>query len=118
MGVSPDRLSPRAKEAILSENNHRLVSHATLWELAIKISIGKLVLHQDSFEAFLRDGLSAAHAELLPVDIKHIQGIVSLPMHHRDPFDRMIIEQALAEGIPVVSSDEVFDAYGGVQRIW
>lgn len=117
MGVSPDRLSHQSKKIILNEASHGRVSLATLWELAIKVSIGKLVLKQDSFESFISEGLASSRAELLPIEPKHIQRLVSLPLHHRDPFDRMLVAQALVEGVPIISSDEAFDTYG-VERIW
>jgi PIN domain nuclease of toxin-antitoxin system len=117
MGSSPDRLSPRSIEAIMNESTRRLVSYATLWELAIKVSLGKLVLREASFETLISEGLAALQAELLAIEPKHIQQVASLPFHHRDPFDRMLIAQAQVEGIPIISSDLAFDAYG-LRRIW
>lgn len=85
--------------------------------MAIKISQGKLLKDDKPFESVIASGLSIARATLLPIEPKHIHQLVSLPLHHRDPFDCMLVAQSLVEGAPIISSDEAFDAYG-VDRIW
>jgi PIN domain nuclease of toxin-antitoxin system len=116
-GISPDRLSSRVRQLLDAASNQRLVSVATLWEIAIKVSLGKLALRQDSFERLIDEGLAAAKATLLHIEPTHIKLVATLPYHHRDPFDRLLIAQALAEGVTLLSADAELDAYG-LQRIW
>jgi len=110
------RLSAKAQESIIAADGLILVSPASLWEIAIKISLGKYVLPAP-FTTFWEDQLQINSFTLLPVSLSHTARIVNLPFHHRDPFDRLIIAQSLVEGLPVVSSDELFELYG-VMRIW
>jgi PIN domain nuclease of toxin-antitoxin system len=112
---SPE-LSSTARDLIIDAENEILLSVASAWEIAIKVSIGKLTLSQP-FTLFLPDQLRRNDIELLPVTLPHIQHIATLPFHHKDPFDRMIIAQSLVEKIPLISIDAVFDAYS-VQRLW
>jgi PIN domain nuclease of toxin-antitoxin system len=106
------RLSPVAQAALSDEANRIMVSAATVWEIAIKVKIGKLRAPAD-----LVDRLIEQQFELLSITCAHGQRAGALPLHHRDPFDRMLIAQAQAEGIPIVSNEGIFDSYG-VQRIW
>lgn len=110
------RLSIDSQSVITNPNNQILVSIASLWEIAIKISIGKYQL-SDPFESFWLEQLKLNRFTLLNVAIQHTARIITLPFHHRDPFDRLIIAQALVERIPIVSVDDVFDLYG-VSRVW
>jgi PIN domain nuclease of toxin-antitoxin system len=96
--------------------NDKLVSPATYWEIAIKVSIGKLALSQ-SFEDFIDRGIRQNGFDILHIDPRHTGVVATLPFHHKDPFDRLLIAQALAEGIPVVGADAIFDQYG-VTRLW
>lgn len=109
-------LSPSARSGIEDQANEKLVSPASYWEVAIKISIGKYALPQP-YEHFTRRAIEGQGFIVLPVLPRHTSAICSLPFHHRDPFDRLLVAQALIERIPVVSSDTVLDAYG-VQRVW
>lgn len=114
--VENDSKLPPATSSIISNlQNSIFVSMASLWEISIKTSIGKLKLNQPVQSIF--NCLPLQSIEVLPINQDHILEILSLSFHHRDPFDRLIIAQALAEGIPVVSSDQLFDRYG-VDRIW
>ena len=93
-----------------------LVSVASAWEMSIKQSLGKLQLSLP-VERLVADRLPAVGIGLLPIEMAHIGHLERLPLHHRDPFDRMLAAQALAEGLAIVSADEAFDAYG-VARVW
>jgi PIN domain nuclease of toxin-antitoxin system len=93
-----------------------LASVASLWEVAIKHSLGKLHLSQ-SFEELFPHHPSVNSIVLLAIRLDHLTRIVSLPFHHRDPFDRLLVAQALVEEIPILSGDDAFDDYG-VERIW
>lgn len=91
------------------------VSIASLWEIAIKISIGKLTLQADY--ADIEAQLPAAGILLLPISFADTVRVRNLPLHHRDPFDRILIAQAINHSLVLVSRDEMFDAYA-VQRLW
>jgi PIN domain nuclease of toxin-antitoxin system len=109
-------LSPLALATILDPANVKNVSRASLWELAIKVSLGKIKLNR-SFADFISRGLAMNGFQILEIHTRHLVGIVNLPFHHRDPFDRMLIAQSLEESMPIVSADAAFDAYG-VTRLW
>lgn len=110
------RLSERGLTSIVDADGVIFVSPASLWEIAIKISIGKYSL-PEPFTLFWDKQLLSNDFTLLPITVSQTSRVVNLPFHHRDPFDRLIIAQSLVEEIPVVSSDRVFDSYG-VERIW
>ncbi|MEA2604345.1 MAG: hypothetical protein QOF89_5337 [Acidobacteriota bacterium] len=110
------RLSEQAFETISDIENEVLLSIASLWEISIKSSLGKLDLGQ-SFAELIQHQLVANEIAVLPIDFVHLVGLTGLPFHHRDPFDRLIIAQAMTEGIPVVSSDGAFRDYP-VQVVW
>ena len=108
-------LTETAKNIIESEAD-LLISIASLWEIAIKFSIGKLTL-PDPFEKFIPAQLRHNDIEILPVNLRHLDRVSSLPFHHKDPFDRVIIAQSAVENLPIVSSDTAFDLYK-IERIW
>ena len=110
------RLSANVKRLIEDENNEKLVSIASIWEMAIKHSIGRLNFSLPFME-FVRQQLDVTNIGLLEINLNHIEVVASLPLHHRDPFDRMIIAQSMAEQIPVLSVDAIFDAYA-IARVW
>ena len=114
--LDDSRLSQKARQSIISADGPVFVSPASLWEIAIKISLGKYALPAP-FAAFWDDQLLTNNFTLLPISMSHTARVVDLPFHHRDPFDRLIIAQSLVEGTPVASSDEMFDRYG-VKRVW
>ena len=109
-------LSQTAQSLIGDVTNEIVVSPATYWEVAIKVSVGKYPL-QVPFEQFFAEGIAGNDFSILPIEIRHAKILASLPMHHKDPFDRMIVAQAIAEQVPVVSMDSAFDSYG-VTRLW
>jgi PIN domain nuclease of toxin-antitoxin system len=80
------------------------------------MNIGKLMAGQ-SFAALFPAQLTSNAIDLLPVEVAHIAHVATLPLHHRDPFDRLIIAQAQVENLPLISADPAFDAYG-VRRLW
>ena len=108
-------LSKKARNLLESEVD-LLISSASLWEIAIKFSIGKLTL-PDSFGNFIPSQIQRNDIEILPVTLPYLQKVSTLPFHHKDPFDRLIIAQSLVDNLPVTSSDPAFDSYG-VERIW
>jgi PIN domain nuclease of toxin-antitoxin system len=100
------KLKPSARAAIETPENLIFVSAASIWELRIKESLGKVALPADFTEA-----LNAEAFEHLPVTAVHAHTLRALPMHHRDPFDRMLVAQALIEGLTIVTHDEALHAY-------
>jgi PIN domain nuclease of toxin-antitoxin system len=111
---SPEHLPRRVRILLDDEHTGLVVSIATPWEIAIKRSIGKLTTRHSASEQMLE---YEDIVRFLPINAAHLERFEVLPYHHRDPFDRIIIAQALAENLPVVSSDAAFDAYG-VERVW
>jgi len=110
------RLSVPARAAIDDLGNQKLVSPASFWELAIKISAGKYALNVP-YEDFIRMAVFDNDFEILPVEPRHTAAIIALPFHHKDPFDRLLIAQAMVEGASIVSVDSKFDPYP-VARLW
>lgn len=110
------QLSGRALAAISDSANDVLVSPATYWEIAIKVSRGSYTLNTP-YQDFIQDNIAANDFEILPIEVQHTAVVATLPFHHKDPFDRLLIAQALVEGMPLVSNEALFDAYG-VQRLW
>jgi PIN domain nuclease of toxin-antitoxin system len=110
------KLSQTCRDLLTDGNNEVLLSAASLWEIAIKLSLGKLTLG-GSFETFIPLQLALNRIEILEATLQHYAVVATLPQHHRDPFDRLIIAQAQAESLPVVSIDDKFDPYG-VKRLW
>jgi PIN domain nuclease of toxin-antitoxin system len=109
-------LSAKARALIEDVANEKFLSVASLWELAIKLSIGKLTLAAP-FDVLIPQQLSLNGFELLNIEIAHAAAVATLPLHHRDPFDRLLIAQAQVENMSIVSIDAAFDAYS-VARLW
>lgn len=110
------RLSPTAKDLMGDIENDRIISVASLWEIAIKNSLGKLEL-KEPFENFMPRQLEHNRIDLLAIEITHLARLVTLPFHHHDPFDRLIIAQAACENLPVLSVDTRLDSYD-IRRLW
>lgn len=110
------RLSAPARAAIEDPANDKVVSAASAWEMAIKVSLGKLSL-TEPFDVLVPRELARNGFRLLPIELSHAATVATLTFHHRDPFDRALIAQALAEQMAIVSADAAFDA-DGIQRIW
>jgi PIN domain nuclease of toxin-antitoxin system len=110
------RLGADAKAVISDGANEVLVSAASFWETAIKVGLGKYSLSVP-FAEFWQNNIDVNQFAVLGIEIKHAAILTSLPHHHRDPFDRLIVAQALAEGIPIVTADGAIRPYG-VTVIW
>lgn len=109
------RLSRAARRAIEADEAELVVSAATVWEMASKASLGRLQL-SGSVEAYVAEKMAQGY-RLLSVSSVHAAKVETLPWHHRDPFDRLLAAQALAEGYPLVTRDRVFRKYG-VKVVW
>ena len=110
------QLSAAAKAVIVDPANEKYVSPASWWEIAIKMKIGKLLL-RESFLEFVQHAIHDNGFAMLPIEPAHTSIVSTLPFHHKDPFDRMLIARALAESIPIVSADAALDPYG-THRLW
>ncbi len=110
------KLSHRARQLIESSNNESFLSIVSLWEIAIKTALGKLDL-AEPFEQMFPKQLQLNRIEVLDITVDNLVKLTTLPFHHRDPFDRLIIAQGLVEGLPIISVDTIFDAYG-INRKW
>lgn len=109
-------LSASARAGIENPSNEIYLSHATAWEIAIKAGLGKLRLSMPYDDLF--PGAVAANGfQVLPPDFRHYRAVLTLPHHHRDPFDRLLIAQGLCDRLTIVSGDPHFAAYG-VPLLW
>ena len=111
-----DKLSDNARQFIANLENEIFISVASLWEIAIKTSLGKLELLLP-FNQLIPEQLEQNAITVLPIEVHHLSGVIGLPFHHRDPFDRLIIAQGLAEQFPVITKDAAFGQYP-VQLLW
>jgi PIN domain nuclease of toxin-antitoxin system len=110
------QLSQTARTFIERGDTEIYVSVASLWEITIKSSLGKLQLSAP-IKQFLEEAVEGNGFILLPIEPSHLNEVHALPFHHRDPFDRLLIAQSQAEGMLFVSTDRAMDAYG-ITRIW
>ena len=110
------KLSTHARALIDDEENDLFVSNATLWEMAIKFSLGKLDLGKPFAEMFPHQ-LEINSINILTITVDHLKAVTKLPFHHRDPFDRLIIAQSQVEKLPIISVDSLFDEYN-IDREW
>ncbi len=109
------QLSQKGK-TLLEADNELLLSIASLWEIAIKLRLSKLTVAMP-VEVLMTQQLTQNDIALLPITVAPLMIVSTLPLHHRDPFDRLLIAQAMVEQMPIVSADPAFDAYP-VQRLW
>ena len=110
------RLSAAARALIVDPNNAVYLSPASYWEIAIKIGAGKYTL-PGLYEPFMLRQIQRNGFVVLHVEVSHTAVVAALPLHHRDPFDRLLIAQSLVERFPLISADSLFDRYG-VARLW
>jgi PIN domain nuclease of toxin-antitoxin system len=113
---SSEKLSERVYSLINDTNNTLVFSIASVWEIQIKLQLGKLNLNS-SLPVLIENQQRVNNLQLLPIELTHIYALTNLPNHHRDPFDRLLIAQANVEQVPIVSVDSVFDNYP-IQRLW
>ena len=113
---SPSKLCAAAVAAMQDPANQRFVSIGSIWELSIKVRLGKLSLSLP-FQDWITQALAALSADLLAISVEDADRQLQLPLHHRDPFDRMLAAQSLVGELSVVSTDDIFDVYG-VPRLW
>ncbi len=112
----PDELPPAARAALEDTSNDLLLSLVSPWEMQIKVALGKLQLGKPVVE-LVRAELDRGAIRLLPIAIEHIDALSRLPDHHRDPFDRLLVAQAIHGGLRLVSSDSAIAKYA-VPMLW
>jgi PIN domain nuclease of toxin-antitoxin system len=112
-------LSNTAKELIIDKNNEIFISIASLWEISIKTALEKLTINCP-YDLIIED-VTENDMDILPINFAHTVIQNKLPFYHRDPFDRIIVSQAIAENLDIISKDAQFDAYlvgKPIKRIW
>ncbi len=110
MLASPERLSKKTRSLVVATDNELLPSAASAWEIAIKHALGKLELPQAA-EEYIPSTMSRTGMTPLPVHHRHALRVASLPAHHGDPFDRLLIAQAQLEQLPILTADRAFRLY-------
>jgi PIN domain nuclease of toxin-antitoxin system len=110
------KLSRKARSAIASARNECFLSVASAWEIAIKVSLGTLRI-EGALDRFVPEQMAANGFQPLAIDLRHTARVAILPFHHRDPFDRLLVAQALEEELRIVTADPVFQKYG-LARTW
>jgi PIN domain nuclease of toxin-antitoxin system len=111
-----ERLSEKAQKTFLNSNNRLFFSVASLWEICIKKSLGKISLESEWVQTIHKE-MEINAIQWLPIEMPHCVKVSELPFHHRDPFDRMLIAQAMAEDMQLLSRDSRLSAYA-IKRIW
>lgn len=111
-----NQLSRKAGKMFLDAKNKIYVSTASIWEMAIKISLDKLSI-PGKLPEFVEKHIIANNILILPVELKHLYKLENMPFYHRDPFARLLIAQSIVENIDIISSDTHFDHYP-VNRVW
>jgi len=114
--IGDQSLSAKARALIEDQANEKFFSVASLWEIAIKASIGKLTLSKP-FDEMFPDELVNNGIDLIGITTAHVSVLTTLPFHHSDPFDRLLIAQAMVEQMEIVSVDPAFDDYA-ITRLW
>lgn len=110
------RLSDQAREIFADSRNELFFSAASGWEIAIKAALGKVEVPED-LEKFMAEQLSRNAVQVLPIHLSHALRVYTLPNHHRDPFDRLLVAQSLIEKVPILSADPYISRYP-VGTIW
>ena len=111
------RLKQNSRELIEDSDSEVFLSLASIWEMAIKSSLGRGLELPRPFPEFIDDEIDKDRFRILNITVLHIKRVSDLPPVHRDPFDRLLVAQSLADGLPIISSDRAFDMYD-IERIW
>jgi PIN domain nuclease of toxin-antitoxin system len=115
MADSPDKISERATAIIQDKENILLLSYVSIWEIQIKVHLGKLTLSKALSEIVQEQQNN--ELKLLPIELSHLYDLARLKDHHRDPFDRLLIAQAVVEKLPIISNDALFTNYP-IRVVW
>ena len=115
--AQPERMSEEAIAQIVDETNELWFSVASIWEIGIKVAIGKLPL-PDPIDSYISSRMVQLGVQYLEITAPHALRATALPLHHRDPFDRMLIAQAQVEDMTLVSADSMFKQYSDISLVW
>lgn len=115
--AQPERLNQEAIRYILDETNELWFSVASIWEIGIKVAIGKLPV-PEPIDSYISSRMMELDMQYLEIRASHALKAAALPLHHRDPFDRMLIAQAQIEDMTLVSADSIFNQYSDVSILW
>jgi PIN domain nuclease of toxin-antitoxin system len=107
---NPEKLSQTILDAYQNKENEIFLSHTSLWEMQIKLQLGKLEFDID-LDNFVNEQINHEYIKLLPIDVNHILALKRLPFYHKDPFDRLLISQSIQEKFVLASNDGVFKHY-------
>ncbi len=113
---TPERLSPEAIEALTDSDTTLYLSPASAWEIAIKWQLGKLTLPYPP-QRYVPSRVALLLAKTLPITIEHTLAVAELAPHHRDPFDRLLVAQAVHDGMVLITADRIFERYP-VAMLW
>jgi PIN domain nuclease of toxin-antitoxin system len=113
---NPSQLGANAASALRDSNNELLLGAGTIWELSIKVGMGKLTLSLP-YRQWMTQAIADLGVAILPITVEYADVQAALPTHHGDPFDRLLVAQAQVENVPLVSSDGLLDQYG-IIRVW
>lgn len=116
MDIAPTKLSSSVAAHLTDRSNTLLLSVVSVWEMQIKLQLGKLSLEQ-SLADMIESQQQTNHIEVLPIKLPHVLALEALPMHHKDPFDRLLTAQAIVEKATLISNDEVLAKYP-VDVLW
>ncbi|MBD2289197.1 MULTISPECIES: type II toxin-antitoxin system VapC family toxin [Microcystis] len=114
--INSEKLSLTGQDLLFDRNNRLFLSVASVWEMQIKLQLGKLQLNP-SLQELIKNQITINNLEILSIDLAHIWTLATLIHYHKDPFNRLLISQSITEIMPILSIDEIFDRYP-VQRIW
>ncbi|CCI26295.1 type II toxin-antitoxin system VapC family toxin [Microcystis aeruginosa] len=114
--INSEKLSLTRQDLLFDRNNRLFLIVASVWEMQIKLQLGKLQLNP-SLQELIKNQITINNLEILSIDLAHIWTLATLIHYHKDPFDRLLISQSITEIMPILSIDEIFDLYP-VQRIW
>jgi PIN domain nuclease of toxin-antitoxin system len=110
------KLSRKVYELLIDAENTHVISIASVWEIQVKVQLGKLGLDVKLSELITHQK-QVNNLQILPIDLTHIYALENLPNEHRDPFDRIMLAQAMVEKMPFLSADKIFDLYP-IERVW
>ncbi|BAU12682.1 hypothetical protein LEP3755_32130 [Leptolyngbya sp. NIES-3755] len=116
LNETPDRIPQQTIALLSNPDNELLLSLVSVWEMQIKIQLGKLQL-QNPLQDILRTQQSVNDLQILSIELSHIWALEGLPNHHRDPFDRLLIALTIATQLSIVSADSKFDRYS-IEQLW
>jgi len=115
--TADERLNDMARTLLEDSEHEAFLSLVGIWEMAIKSSLGRGLELPSPFDQLVENEIESDRFQLLDITVPYLKRVAALPYHHRDPFDRLLIAQSLAENLPIITNDVAFDHYP-IQRVW